>query len=220
MTKQTISDADAAAQRVTDAKAVVSKLEVKRAELLGKAELITTERRGLAFAAMSTGDESAKVRITELRDEAVAVAADLDSVEIAISTANVKLRDALDRQTRVGDIERAHKIRAHAEMLRRHGRDVDDAARMLGKAFAAMENDMQLLRACGISHPDRDLVRVNLRRSLEVALAGLPLANLTPIPPGQRIPFGDGGLSDGWAKSADRSASILEAGPNSKSEAA
>jgi hypothetical protein len=211
----TISSADAAAQRVLDCRAVIAKIEAQLSALGERRERIAVERRDLAFAA-TAGETEAKSQIERLRSEAVAISAEIEDVEIAVSTAKARLREALAAQARVADIERAKKIRAHAAVLHRAGQDTDDAARQLAKAFTSVHTALQALAGLGIVHPGADLARVNLVRALNAALQGLPL-RLDVIAPGDRHTFES--ITGGWGKSAERSASILENG-NQSAEAA
>jgi hypothetical protein len=218
MSKQQVtSPADAAAQRVLDCRAVIVKIEGQHSELAARREALALARKNIAFNAAS-GNAEAKLEIERLRSEAIAASAELEDTEIALSTAQARLREALAAQARVGDIERARKIRAAAVKLKRLGSDIDDSAASLARSFAAMEAGLQDLRALGIDHPSRALSDVNLKRSLNASLVGLAgRLEIKLIPPGERVPFAT--LADGWGKSAERSASILEAG-DSKSEAA
>lgn len=108
--------------------------------------------------------------------------------------------------------QRATKARAVAARLAERGAVVDAALNQARQAYHALHNDLSELAALGAPTPSANLVDVNSRCALDLAI-GLLHLRTRPIPPRERPSFDE--ICYGWSRPCERwAAEILDTAVN------
>ena len=147
---------------------------------------------------IENGDADARRKASKLLGEIRDLEADVEHVKRpALLEAQRRDEAAKAALAREADRGRAEKAREFASRLAALGAGRDEAfaqARDLGEQFDLTMNELRLLSA---PVPTRELVEVNMKRALDVALAGID-PEARPVSPLQRHSFKQ--LYAGWAE--------------------
>ena len=194
---------------VEKARAVQSGLEGKRVAALKSLAEVDDVRATLAFDAHVSGGEPAK-RLKALDAERVRIAADIESLNSALSEAGRRIATAQEAARREDERRRKKEALPLVKRQKELGRSIAAGLLAARECLREFKQNMSELALLGAPVAGGALVEVNLTRALDSALAGLhPKAR--PVAPTDRHEFSE--LADswmisveGWARNDERAA--------------
>lgn len=183
-------------QTVSEAEAVVAKLEQKRLELEAAAVELNATREMAAFRAHVGDGEHQLVSITRAIR---AAEADLETLTLAIHAGRNKIAIARAFELEARDKANASAVLETCAALEKAGRDMGDAARTFSETSREVSSLIQRLHSLGISTPSGEQYRVFGSAALRTMIAGSIWArDYAAIAPGERKTFD--GLILGWTQ--------------------
>jgi hypothetical protein len=168
-------------------------LQSQRAAAEQRVVDLATARELVAYDA-ATGDRAARRTLDELTRESVTAGLVVDNVDHAIAEARRRLAAAEAAAGRAADRQRAHEARRLLTELRQAGGEAAAALDRFVAELGRFEGVANKLGRLNIGAARHDLVRVNLRRSVQSELFKVGLGQM--LSPAERISLAD--LIDGW----------------------
>lgn len=181
---------------IDTAQATLASLQQKRRAALARQADIAAERRNIAFAA-HTGDADARARLDELAREDITMAAEVSSLDAAITEAQSRVADARRAADLEARHERGREARKRAAKFHRQGLELDKAAQGFLRRFNDLRDEAIELRKLGLDHLRLEAIDVACKRALQSMLMGTPL-KLEHVAPSERANFAH--LVAGWTR--------------------
>jgi hypothetical protein len=176
-------------------------LEEQREALFLRAKLLSKERDQIAFAALTAGDRKAKARLSEINAEDASLAANIASVEAALTVGRANLANAHTAEASAADRANALQIQELNAKLKEALDDADDAfADAIGSVLAA-RTLLQDMHALGVSSPTDQMFRINSVACIKTVIQMLPGPYISDfefmrLSPSQKKSFKS--LADAW----------------------
>jgi hypothetical protein len=152
----------------------LNNLEEQREALFSRAKLLSKQRDHIAFAALTAGDKAAKAKLSDINAEDIGLAANIASVEAALTVARANLATAETAEATAAGQERAKLI---AELNAKLKAQLVDADEAFSDAIASVLNARTLLQdmhALGVTSPTDQQLRINSVAAIKTTLQLLP----------------------------------------------
>jgi hypothetical protein len=181
----------------------LNNLEEQRETLFSRAKLLSKERDQIAFAALTAGDKKAKDRLREINLEDISLAANIASVEAALTVARANLKAAQAAEAQAADHEKAKHISELNAKLKEELDNADDAfADAIGSVLSARSLLMEM-HTLGLAWPTDQLFRINAVAAIKTVIQKLPEPwirdfEFMRLSPSQKKEFKP--LSQGWCE--------------------
>src|SRR5277367_457118 len=104
----------------------LNNLEEQREALFSRAKLLSKQRDQIAFAALTAGDKHAKARLAEINTEDIGLAANIASVEAALTVARANLNVAQQAEAIAAVKANALALRGKLAQFKELGAVLDD----------------------------------------------------------------------------------------------
>jgi hypothetical protein len=152
----------------------LNNLEEQRNSLFSRAKLLSKERDQIAFAALTAGDKKAKEKLRDINLEDVGLAANIASVEAALTVARANLKAAQVAEAQASDKANALALRGKLAKFVELGMILDDCFADFKSAALEMKTVVDDIHALGCATPDNQLFRVNCDLAFKTAVQGTP----------------------------------------------
>jgi hypothetical protein len=149
-------------------------LEEQRESLFSRAKLLSKERDQIAFAALTAGDKKAKERLKDINAEDTGLAANIASVDAALTVARANLVAAQQDAAGAADIEKANRIAEMNEKLKEALGNADDAFADAIASVLDARTLLQDMQSLGVSSPTDPMFRINAVAAIKTVLQLLP----------------------------------------------
>jgi hypothetical protein len=152
----------------------LNNLEEQREALFSRAKLLSRQRDQIAFAALTAGDKQSKAKLADINAEDTGLAANIASVEAALTEARSRLETAKHGEAIAADRGKAKQI---AELNAKLKEQLDDANDAFADAIESVLSARALLmemHALGVTSPTDQLFKINAVAAIKAAIQKLP----------------------------------------------
>jgi hypothetical protein len=207
----------------------LNNLEEQRESLFSRAKLLSKERDQIAFAALTAGDKKAKEKLRDINLEDVGLAANIASVEAALTVARANLKMAQAAEAQASDRDKALALRGKLQRFKELGEILDDCFADFKSAALEQKQVLDAIHNLGQAAPTAQQYRVLCEIALKTAVQGTPFwsHDFPAMPPNQRKTFKS--VVDAWtaviedniaARLGEKGEKGEKSGANKKVEAA
>jgi len=177
----------------------LNNLEEQREALFSRAKLLSKQRDQIAFAALTAGDKHAKARLAEINTEDIGLAANIASVEAALTVARANLNVAQQAEAIAAVKANALALRGKLEQFKELGAVLDDCFADFKSAATEQKQILDDIHSLGQAAPTAQQYRVLCEIALKTAIAGTPFwsHDFPAMAPNQRKSFK--GIVDAWS---------------------
>jgi hypothetical protein len=162
------------ADNVTDAEAIVTRLNDKQRALNQRAVELADERGRIAFSVHGDNDPKARARLDKINAETSVLASEQASIEAALVEANARLDTARRSAALEADRQNALLLKEKLQRFYELGIDVDEAFEDALKSVNEMMAVLQEMHELGQTSPTSDQFRVNGTLCLKSLIQTLP----------------------------------------------
>ncbi len=192
-------------KEIENAERDLNNIEEQREALFSRAKLLSKQREQVAFAA-HTGDKAAKARLSEINVEDTSLAANVASVEAALTVARANLKAAQVAEALAADKANALAVRELNKNFLELGLIVDDAFADVISASAEMREVLDKMRALGVTSPTHQQFNVLGLIACKTAVMHVPWSaggrEWDFLAPNQRKTFKS--IASGWCEMIER----------------
>jgi chromosome segregation ATPase len=152
----------------------LNNLEEQREALFSRAKLLSKQRDQIAFAALTAGDKKAKEKLSEINAEDTGLAANIASVEAALTVARSNVANAKQAEAVLADRAKAEQIRALKVAFVENGINAGDALSDFVGSLLEMMQQRDQMQALGLTAPTSRQFHVSALIAIKTVLQTLP----------------------------------------------
>jgi chromosome segregation ATPase len=177
----------------------INNLEEQKEALIHRSKSLSKQRDQIAFAALTAGDKASKEKLREINLEDVTLAANIASVEAALTVARSNLKAAQQAEVSAADRTNALKLRERLAKFRELGAVLDDCFTDFKSAGVEIKQVLDDIHNLGCIAPSSQLFKVNCDLAFKTAVQGTPFwsQDFPALAPNQRKTFGS--LVNSWS---------------------
>jgi hypothetical protein len=157
---------------VETATKIVCQLEERLETLLGRTVILHKERAAISYAALTSHDKAAKLKLDAINTEVLQHSNDVSSVESALAEARTRLATAQRNEALAADRTNAEQLKLAAARLVELGAIIDDCFADITSASAELRELVNKIHGLGSPSPNHDQVRVLGALAMKTALMG------------------------------------------------
>jgi hypothetical protein len=152
----------------------LNNLEEQREALFSRAKLLSKQRDQIAFAALTAGDKKAKEKLSEINAEDTGLAANIASVEAALTVARSNVANAKQAEAAAADKAKAEQIRELKAAFVENGINAGDALSDFVGSLLEMMQQRDEMQALGLTAPTARQFHVSALIAIKTVLQTLP----------------------------------------------